>query len=85
MQTSLRELAEVARRVFSIEEEPAWAAFPARDWDTDVWVADARRAADELGWQARTSLEAGLAAFAHWMDAQEPAVAGRYRATVGAA
>jgi len=85
MQTSLRELAEVARRVFSIEEAPAWAAFPARDWDTDVWVADARRAANELGWQARTSLEAGLAAFAHWMDGQEPAVAGRYRTAVGAA
>jgi dolichol-phosphate mannosyltransferase len=85
MQTSLRELAEVARRVFSIEEEPEWAAFPARDWDTDVWVADARRAASELGWQARTSLEAGLAAFAHWMHGQEPAVAGRYRTAVGAA
>jgi len=84
-QTTLRELAEVARRTFSIEEEPAWAAFPARDWDTDVWVADARRAEDELGWRARTPLEAGLAAFAGWMDELEPAVGARYRAAVGAA
>lgn len=84
-QTTLRELAGVARATFAIEEEPAWAAFPARDWDTDVWVADARRAADELGWRARTPLEAGLAAFGAWMDEQPPPVAERYRAAVGAA
>jgi UDP-glucose 4-epimerase len=84
-QTTLRELAEIARRTFAIEEEPAWAAFPARDWDTDVWVADARRAAEELGWLARTPLEAGLAAFGRWMDEQPPSVAERYRTAVGAA
>ena len=85
VQTTLLELADVARRTFSIEEEPAWAAFPARDWDTDVWVADARRAHAELGWSARTRLEAGLAAFGAWMDEQPPVVAERYRAAVGAA
>jgi len=84
-QTTLRELVDVARAVFAIDEEPAWAAFPARDWDTDVWVADARRAADELGWRAATPLEAGLATFAAWMDEQQSPVAGRYRAAVGAA
>jgi nucleoside-diphosphate-sugar epimerase len=83
-QTTLRELAEVARRVFGVEEAPAWAAFPAREWDTDVWVADARRIADELGWRARTPLEIGLASFARWMDEQPPATADRYRAAVGA-
>jgi dolichol-phosphate mannosyltransferase len=84
-QTTLRELAEIARRVYGIEEQPAWAAFPARDWDTDVWVADARRAADELDWHARTPLDAGLAAFARWMDEQPAELAGRYRTAVGAA
>lgn len=84
VQTTLRELVEIARRTFSIEEEPSWAAFPARDWDTDVWVADARRAAEELGWQARTPLEAGLAAFARWMEEQPPALSERYRTAVGA-
>ena len=84
-QTSLRELAETARRVYGIADAPAWDAFPARDWDTDVWVADARRAADELGWRARTPLEDGLAAFAQWMDALPPQLGERYRVAVGAA
>jgi nucleoside-diphosphate-sugar epimerase len=83
-QTTLRELAEIARATFAIDEQPAWAAFPARDWDTDVWVADARHAADELGWRARTPLEAGLAAFGRWMDEQPAHVAERYRTAVGA-
>jgi UDP-glucose 4-epimerase len=84
-QTSLRELAEIARRTFAIEEEPAFAAFPSRDWDTDVWVADAHSAAAELGWRANTPLEAGLAAFGRWMDGQPAPVAERYRTAVGAA
>jgi UDP-glucose 4-epimerase len=84
-QTTLRELVEAARDALAIEQEPAWAAFPARDWDTDVWVADPRRAAEELGWHARTPLADGLAAFARWMAEQPPAVAERYRTVVGAA
>ena len=86
-QISLRELAEIARRVYGIADEPAWDAFPARDWDTDVWVADARRAATDHGWRARTPLEAGLAAFAHWMEQLPPTIGRRYRtdAAVGAA
>ncbi len=84
-QTTLRSLAETARRTFAIDEEPAWEQFPARAWDTDVWVADPRRADAELGWRARTPLAAGLAAFARWMDDQPPPIAERYRAAVGAA
>jgi dolichol-phosphate mannosyltransferase len=84
-QTSLRELAEIARRTFAIEDEPAFAAFPSRDWDTDVWVADAHSAAEELGWRANTPLEAGLAAFGRWMGTQPAPLAERYRTVVSAA
>ncbi len=83
-QTTLRELVAVARRSFGIEVEPDWSAFPARDWDTDVWVADADRADAELGWRARTPLDAGLEAFAGWMRDAPPRIAGRYRAAVAA-
>jgi dolichol-phosphate mannosyltransferase len=77
-QTTLRELAEIARRVFGIAEQPAWAAFPARQWDTDVWVADPGRIGRELGWSARTPLDEGLATTAAWLRAGGSALAGRY-------
>jgi dolichol-phosphate mannosyltransferase len=79
-QTTLRELVDVARVAFAIAEEPAWAVFPTRDWDTDVWVADARRIERELGWRTRTPLATGLRTFASWVEQQPPSVADRYRA-----
>ncbi|MGB2710923.1 MAG: SDR family NAD(P)-dependent oxidoreductase [Conexibacter sp.] len=79
-QTTLRELAEAARRVFGIVDAPDWGSFPARNWDTDVWVADPRRIAAELGWRARTPIEAGLEATARWLAA-DPHLAERYRIT----
>jgi nucleoside-diphosphate-sugar epimerase len=82
-QTTLRELADAARRVFEIVEEPAWGSFPARHWDTDVWVADPRRIEAELGWRARTPVDEGLAATARWLEAR-PEVAARYRAATAA-
>ncbi len=82
-QTTLRELVDAARHVLPIQEEPAWDAYPARDWDTDVWVADPSRAAAELGWRASTSLEDGLVATARWLDADHD-LRERYRATLDA-
>ncbi len=78
-QTTLGELAETAREVFAIEQQPVWGSYAARDWDTGVWVADPRRAQAELGWTARTSLAAGLRATASWI-ADSGAIAARYRA-----
>ena len=72
-QTTLRELAEAARGVFAIAEQPNWGSFPARGWDTDVWVADPRRIEAELGWRARTPIEAGLAATAQWLGGRSAA------------
>lgn len=83
VQTSLRELADVARHVFGIADEPAWGSFPARHWDTDVWVADAQLIEERLGWRATTTLQQGLAATAAWFDANPEATA-RYRAALPA-
>jgi dolichol-phosphate mannosyltransferase len=82
-QTTLRELAAAARLVFGIDHEPAWGSFPARAWDTDVWVADARRVERELGWRARTRIDEGLAATARWLT-ERPALAARYRQALAA-
>jgi len=82
-QTTLRDLAEAARRVFGIAEQPAWGSFPARHWDTDVWVADPRRIEAGLGWRARTPIDEGLAATARWLE-QRPELAARYRDAIAA-
>lgn len=81
-QTTLRELVEVARRVFAIEREPEWGSFPARDWDTSVWVSDPRRIEAALGWRAHTPLADGLAATAAWLQGH-PALK-RYRDALSA-
>src|SRR5262249_57989123 len=51
VQTSLRELVEVARGVLELRVEPAWGGMAGRSWDTNVWIADNRRAAELLGWR----------------------------------
>jgi nucleoside-diphosphate-sugar epimerase len=80
-QTTLRELVEAARAVFGIAEQPGWGSFPARRWDTDVWVADPSRIHAELGWHARTPVADGLDATARWLGAT-PELAARYRAAI---
>lgn len=78
-QTSLRELAATAREVMTIPAAPIWGSMPARQWDTSVWVADPRLAAEHLGWQSRTPLEAGLRNFVAWFGS-EPWIAAHYAA-----
>lgn len=76
-QTQLRELVDVARRVFEIVEEPAWGTMPARAWDTSTWFGDPTAAQDHLGWRATTTLEEGLNRLATWFD-ERPQLAQRY-------
>jgi len=84
VQTTLKQLVKTARRALGVSERPAWGAYPARDWDTSVWVADPRRTEAELGWRARTQLADGLRATASWLVG-DPEVAVRYRAASAAA
>jgi len=81
-QMTLRATVDAARGVLAIAAEPRWNAMPPRSWDTDVWVGDPARAAGELGWQAETTLEAGLRRFADWL-ARDPHMQEHYRAARG--
>jgi UDP-glucose 4-epimerase len=67
IQTTLREVVEVARRVMNIENEPEWGSMPARQWDTQVWVSDNSKIRNELGWQPRFTLEQGLRETIDWL------------------
>jgi hypothetical protein len=40
---------------------------PGRSWDTHIWIADARRARVQLGWQPATGFRAGFERFARWL------------------
>lgn len=66
-QTTIGELVGLARRLFAIEAEPDWGSADERSWDTETWLADPRRAAEDLGWRPRLSLEDGLARMAEWL------------------
>lgn len=69
VQTSLAEVVERVREVFSIRVEPVWGGYPRRAWDTQVWVGEPALIRTELGWQATTNLTEGMARTAAWLAA----------------
>jgi nucleoside-diphosphate-sugar epimerase len=66
-QTTLREVVEVARAQLGIDAEPEWGTEPQRSWDAAVWVGDARKAGEQLGWSAEDDLPTGFARLAAWL------------------
>jgi len=82
VQTTLREIAEVARRVMRIEAEPVWGSMENRVWDTKTWVSDSGRIQRELGWSPRHSLEEGLRKTVDWFKSN-PDMLDFYRRALG--
>ncbi|HIG53540.1 MAG TPA: NAD-dependent epimerase/dehydratase family protein [Candidatus Latescibacteria bacterium] len=66
VQTTLREIVELARRRLDIAAEPAWGSMGDRHWDTEVWVADAEKITRELGWRPRYTLAEGFDRTVKW-------------------
>ena len=66
VQTSLGDLADTARRVFGIDEEPVFSPSVGRAWDVDHWYANPAAASKAIGWSARIGLEDGLRATRDW-------------------
>ncbi len=60
IQTTIREIVEVVRELFNIDEEPVWGSMPNRSWDTTSWVADNSKIVEVLGWSPRVDLPEGL-------------------------
>lgn len=81
IQTTLRQVVDVARRVLPITVEPRWSSMPRRVWDTHVWLSDSRRIRAELGWQPRVEFEVGLRSTLQWFRAH-PELVGFYRSWV---
>ena len=66
IQTSLRQVVEIARQTLDIPAEPHWGSMPARTWDTHTWVADNRKITQELGWQPSIAIEQGFRRMTQW-------------------
>ena len=67
--TTIRDVAEIARQVFSIETAPEFGTMPNRAWDLTDWYAAPGKALKCLGWKAQISLREGLASTATWFQA----------------
>jgi hypothetical protein len=76
VQTTLREVVAVARRVLAIAAEPSWGTMPPRSWDTSVWVADVRAIDAGIGWRPATAFAEGFARMAAWL--RDPPVRALY-------
>lgn len=83
VQTSLRELVEMARRVMGLTARPRWGSMPTRRWDTTAWVADGTRARTTLGWTPRYDVEAGFRRMLAWLS--RPAIREHYAAAASSA
>jgi nucleoside-diphosphate-sugar epimerase len=70
-QTSLEDVVALMCDILSVEEQPVWGSGEIRSWDTDVWVADARKIRAELGWEPRHELESGLRRTVEWISRPE--------------
>jgi len=77
VQTSLRDVTEIARRQLSIAVEPTWGSMPDRIWDAGVWLAAPSAARTSLGWSARLDLATGFSSFVSWLR-ERPALLRRY-------
>ena len=69
--TTIRELAETARRLFNIAAEPAFATMESRQWDTRDWYANPARAEAQLDWKPLVELDDGLQRTAKWYGGLE--------------
>jgi UDP-glucose 4-epimerase len=68
VQTTLREVVDVARSALGVAEEPQWATMPNRRWDSEVWLSDSRKIRAELGWRPRYTFSEGFRQFVRWFE-----------------
>ena len=72
VQTSLREVVDLARKTLGIVKEPRWRSMPDRSWDTAVWVANIEKIRREVGWIPKYTLTEGFSAAARWLREGDP-------------
>jgi dolichol-phosphate mannosyltransferase len=66
--TTIRELAELTRELFDVEEAPRFGSMQGRSWDMPDWFAAPGKAKQLLGWEAKIPLVDGLRATSTWVQ-----------------
>lgn len=69
IQTSLSSLANLAKSLFDIQDEPQFNPGVGRAWDVDNWYASPEKSKEILGWVAKIKLEDGLVLTRNWWQA----------------
>ena len=67
VKTTIAELAELTKRIFSVPETPRFGSMEGRSWDLADWYANPAKAQQALGWKATTELDEGLRSSALWI------------------
>ena len=65
--TTIGELAERTRTLFSIAQQPVFGTMEGRSWDLADWYADPSKAREVLGWRPEVTLDDGLVQTAEWV------------------
>jgi len=66
IRTSLADLANIAKKIFEIKEEPRFNRSAGRAWDEDIWFARPQKANQLLGWKPSVQLADGLLRTRDW-------------------
>jgi len=77
VQTSLRQVVEIAQRAMHLSAEPQWGSMADRMWDATVWVANNRKIKEELGWKPTVNFEEGFNRMLDWFRS-DPAMLSHY-------
>jgi len=64
--TTLREIVNTVKDIFSIKAEPQWGQMPNRKWDLKEWFGTTATAQELLGWKNETTLKEGLQLTHQW-------------------
>jgi len=66
VQHDLASVVAVARDLMHVSAEPVWSQMPPRPWDTATWIGSPDLMKQEMGWTAKTTLEAGMKRTIDW-------------------
>lgn len=78
VQTTLGEVAAIARGTLPLPGEPVWGSMAARIWDASVWVSDPGKLQQALGWRPAVPFAEGFGRTVQWFQ-QHPDMQQVYR------